>query len=162
MIWKDIPNWEEYYEINNYGEVRNKKSKNILIGDKNSSGYMRVCLYNKNRKFRFFRHIMVAKLFLDNPNNFKEVNHIDGNKENNNMNNLEFCDRKHNEREAHRIGIKEYKPFIVNFNTGECKKYEFAIDLAIEINVTKRTVLNYLQGKSKGYLNKNISSIKYL
>ena len=37
MIWKDIPNWEEYYEINNYGEVRNKKSKNILIGDKNSS-----------------------------------------------------------------------------------------------------------------------------
>lgn len=162
MIWKDIPNWEEYYEINNYGEVRNKKSKNILIGNKNSSGYMRVCLYNKNRKFRFFRHIMVAKLFLDNPKNFKEVNHIDGNKENNNMNNLEFCDRKHNEREAHRIGIKEYKPFIVNFNTGECKKYEFAIDSAIEINVTKRTVLNYLQGKSKGYLNKNISSIKYL
>ena len=50
----------------------------------------------------------------------------------------------------------------MNFNTGECKKYEFAIDLAIEINVTKRTVLNYLQGKSKGYLNKNISSIKYL
>ena len=162
MIWKDIPNWEEYYEINNYGEVRNKKSKNILIGDKNSSGYMRVCLYNKNRKFRFFRHIMVAKLFLDNPNNFKEVNHIDGNKENNNMNNLEFCDRKHNEREAHTIGIKEYKPFIVSFNTGEHKKYEFVIDLAIEINVTKRTVLNYLQGKSKGYLNKNISSIKYL
>ena len=80
MIWKDIPNWEEYYEINNYGEVRNKKSKNILIGDKNSSGYMRVCLYNKNRKFRFFRHIMVAKLFLDNPKNFKEVTRIDGNK----------------------------------------------------------------------------------
>ena len=162
MIWKDTPNWEEYYEINNYGEVRNKKSNNILIGDKNSSGYMRVCLYNKNKRFRFFRHIMVAKLFLNNPNNFKEVNHIDGNKENNDMNNLEFCDRKHNEGEAHRIGIKEYKPFIVDFNTGECKKYEFAVALAIEINVTKRTVLNYLQGKSKGYLNKNISSIKYL
>lgn len=162
MIWKDIPGWEEYYEINNYGEVRNKKSSHILVGDKNSAGYMRVCLYNKNKKFRFFRHIMVAKLFLDNPNNFKEVNHIDGNKENNYVKNLEFCDRKHNEREAHRIGIKKYRPFIVKFNTGEYKTYEFTIDLATEINVTKRTVLNYLQGKSKGYLDKNISSIKYL
>ena len=142
MIWKNIPNWEEYYEINNYGEVRNKKSNYMLIGDKNSTGYMRVCLYNKNKKFRFFRHTMVAKLFLDNPNNFKEVNHIDGNKENNYVGNLEFCDRKHNEREAHRTGIKKYKPFVVKFNTGECKKYEFAMELATEINVSKRTVLN--------------------
>ena len=33
MKWKDIPGWEEYYEINNYGEVRNKKSSHILVGD---------------------------------------------------------------------------------------------------------------------------------
>lgn len=37
MMWKDIPDWEEYYEINNYGEVRNKKSSRILVGDKNKA-----------------------------------------------------------------------------------------------------------------------------
>ena len=162
MIWKDIPGWEQYYEINDCGDVRNKKNNHLLVGDKNSSGYMRVCLYNKNRSFRFFRHIMVAKLFLDNPNNFNEVNHIDGNKNNNNVSNLEFCDRKHNEREAHRIGIKKYRPFVVTFANGTCKEYEFTTDLATEINATKRTILNYLQGKSKGYLKRGISSIKYL
>lgn len=162
MIWKGIPEWEDLYEINNYGEVRNKRTNKLLTGDINNVGYMRVCLYDKERKYRFFRHRMVAKLFIPNPNNLLEVNHIDGNKFNNCVNNLEWCNRTHNEREAHRTLIKEYKPFIVTFNNNVTKKYEFVIELAKEINVTKRTVLNYLQNKSKGYLNKNISSIKYL
>ncbi len=76
-----------------------------------------------------------------------EVNHIDGNKQNNNKENLEWCSRIHNEREAHRLKIKEYKPFEVIFNNNIKKEYEFIIDLAKEIVVTKRTVQNWLQKK---------------
>lgn len=56
-MWKDIKNWELYYEVNEFGEVRNKITQKLLLGDINSSGYKRVCLYNKNhipQKQRFF------------------------------------------------------------------------------------------------------------
>lgn len=161
-MWKDIPEWEQYYEVNENGEVRNKLTGNYINGDINNAGYYRVCLYNKGKKQRFFRHRLVAQLFIPNPNNYLEVNHINGDKSLNHKDNLQWCDRQHNEREAHRLSIKEYKPFEVYFLNGEHKKYEFTIDLANELQVTKRTVQNYLQGKSKGYLNKGIKTIKYL
>lgn len=161
-MWKDIPCWEETYEINKNGEVRNKLTKKYIKGDINNAGYYRVCLYQKPRKQRYFRHRLVAEVFLPNPNNYKEVNHIDGDKSNNSVFNLEWSNRTHNEREAHRTKIKEYKPYYVIFNNGMKKNYEFAIDLANELKVTKRTVQNYLQRKSKGYLDKGIKEIQYL
>ena len=54
------------------------------------------------------------------------------------------------------------KPYYVIFNNGIRKEYEFAIELAKELTVTKRTIQNYLQGKSKGYLDKGIKEIQYL
>lgn len=161
-MWRDIPTWEDTYEINENGDVRNKITENLIEGDINNAGYYRVCLYKKPRRQRYFRHKLVAELFIPNPNNYKEINHINGNKSNNNYSNLQWCNRVYNEREARRIGIKEYKPYYVIFNNGNKKEYEFAIDLARELQVTKRTILNYLQGKSKGFLNKGIKKIQYL
>ena len=118
-MWKDIPNWETYYEINENGEVRNKLTGNYIKGDINNAGYYRVCLYHKSKRQRFFRHRLVAQLFIPNPNNYTEVNHIDGDKSHNFKENLQWCDRVFNEREAHRLNIKEYKPFKVYFQNGE-------------------------------------------
>ena len=161
-MWKDIPNWEIYYEINENGEVRNKLTGNYIKGDINNAGYYRVCLYHKSKRQRFFRHRLVAQLFIPNPNNYTEVNHIDGDKSHNFKENLQWCNRVFNEREAQRINIKQYKPFKVYFQNGEYKEYEFAIDLANELKVTKRTIQNYLQGKSNGYKSRGINEIKYL
>ena len=161
-MWKGIPNWETYYEINENGEVRNKLTGNYIKGDINNAGYYRVCLYHKSKRQRFFRHRLVAQLFIPNPNNYTEVNHIDGDKSHNFKENLQWCDRVFNEREAHRLNIKEYKPFKVYFQNGEYKEYEFAIDLANELKVTKRTIQNYLQGKSNGYKSRRKNEIKYL
>lgn len=161
-MWKDIPTWEDTYEINENGEVRNKITGNYIKGDINNAGYCRVCLYKKPRKQRYFRHRLVAELFIPNPNNLPEVNHINGDKTKNCASNLQWCDRTCNEREAHRIGLKEYKPYYIILNNGTKKEYEFAIELANELNVTKRTIQNYLQGKSKGYLDKGIKKIQYL
>lgn len=161
-MWKDIPTWEDIYELNENGEVRNKITGNYIKGDINNAGYYRVCLYKKPRKERYFRHRLVAELFIPNPNNLPEVNHINGDKSKNCASNLQWCNRTHNEREAHRTGIKEYKPYYVIFDNGIRKEYEFAIELANELQVTKRTIQNYLQGKSKGYLDKGIKKIQYL
>ena len=46
-MWKDIEDWEEFYEINEDGDVRNKQTGHLVIGDRNSVGYQRVCLYKK-------------------------------------------------------------------------------------------------------------------
>lgn len=161
-MWKNIPKWKLYYEINENGDVRNKLTGNYIKGDINNAGYYRICLYHKSKKQRFFRHRLVAQLFIPNPNNYPEVNHINGDKTMNNKNNLQWCDRTYNEREAHRLGIKEYKPFKILFQNGEVKYYEFAIDLVNELGLTKRTIQNYLQGKSKGYIKQGIKEIKYL
>ena len=53
-MWKDIPNWETYYEINDNGEVRNKLTGNYLKGDINNAGYYRVFLYHKFKKQKNF------------------------------------------------------------------------------------------------------------
>lgn len=161
-MWKDIPEQENFYEVNKNGEVRNKQTGHYLQRDVNSGGYYRVCLYHKEKHKKFFRHRLIAQLFIPNPNNLPEVNHIDGNKSNNNVSNLQWCDRPHNEREMHRLHIKEYKPYYVIFNNNIRKEYEFAIDLANEIKVSKRTIQNYLQGKSQGYYKQGITEIGYL
>lgn len=161
-MWKDIPDWETQYEVNEYGEVRNKRTMKCIIGDINSAGYQRVRLYDKPRTKMYFRHRLVAILFLPNPNHFAEVNHKDGNKQNNHVSNLEWCSRKHNEREARRVGVKEYKPFYVKYKNGEIKNYEFASQLSDELGVTKGCVLQYLHGISFGYKNRGISEIQYL
>lgn len=49
-MWKDIPEWEPYYEINENGDVRNKLTGKYLQGDINNSGYYRICLYHKSKK----------------------------------------------------------------------------------------------------------------
>ena len=127
-MWKEVPKWS-WYLVNEQGQIFNTKTNRYLVGDKNNIGYHRVTLYNNKQRKRIFVHRLVAELFLDNPNNFKEVNHIDGNKNNNSVTNLEWCDRAHNEREARRIGIKEYKPFQVTFRNGDIKQYEFTHNL---------------------------------
>ena len=160
-MWRKITNLDEY-DVDETGKVRNTLTGNIIVGDTNNAGYQRICCYRNKHKQKFFRHRLVAELFIDNQNNLPEVNHIDGDKTNNSVTNLEWCDRSYNEREARRLHIKSYTPYIVEFDNGDVRKYEFVIDLANELKVSGRTILNYLQGKTNGYVNKGITSIRYL
>lgn len=165
-MWKSIKGWENYYSINEYGEIKNDLKGNLIKGDVNSSGYCRVCLYNKNHnpsKQRFFRHRLVAKHFIDNPLNLKEVNHKDGNKFNNHKDNLEWSSRKQNELHCRKtINTKEYKPYEVIYFDNKKVIYDVKSDLASELKVTSACVKNWLHGKTKGYINYGIASIKYI
>jgi len=165
-IWKYIKGWEGLYEVSNLGNVRNKINGKLIIGDINNAGYCRVGLNNKNhepKKQRFFRHRLVAEHFIDNPNNLEEVNHIDGDKSNNSIYNLEWCDRADNERHKRRNGNEDYyKPFRVEFKNGSIIDYEFKPQLAKELNVTKTVIRYWIDGKSLGYKNYGIDKIYYV
>jgi hypothetical protein len=126
----------------------------LIVGDKNSEGYDRVCLYNKNHqppKQRFFRHRLVAEHFLENPNNLPEVNHLDTNLNHNYASNLEWVNKKDNELHSRKYGAKEYKPFIVIYTNGKVKYFDVKEDLADELHITRGCVKHWLHKNNKGF-----------
>lgn len=104
--WKPCPDFETKYLISNYGNIKSIGSYNTCkkkgflhqYKKKGRNGYMQVCLYDKNKTLTVEVHILVAKAFLPNPNNFPMVNHIDEDKTNNKVTNLEWCTNKYNIR----------------------------------------------------------------
>lgn len=104
-IWKPINNFEDYYEISNFGNIRKIGGKNQFGKFKifknikpymNEKGYLKVGLSKNNRRKIYKLHRLVAEHFLPNPNNYPEINHIDFNKQNNRVDNLEWCTHKEN------------------------------------------------------------------
>ena len=84
------------YEITYDGQIINKHNGHILKGQKNSKGYLRVCI---GKKFMFI-HRLVAEKYVPNPNNKDQVNHKDGNKLNNSADNLEWVSNQENRNHA--------------------------------------------------------------
>lgn len=164
-MWKPIMGWENLYYINECGEVYSIRTKKCVKGDINNVGYCRVCLYDKanNRKERYFRHRLVATHFIDNPNSYKEVNHIDGDKTSNSVSNLEWVSREQNEMHCRRdISTKDYKPFKVVYESGEEVVFDVKPQLAKMLNVTPECVKQWLKGRTQGYRNYGILSIEYI
>ena len=147
--WYPIKGWEGLYEINKNGEVRNAKNKNTIVGDINNCGYYRVSLYNQGQSKRYFRHRLVAEQFLDKPEGKDFVNHIDGDKSNNSLENLEWVSQSENEKHAFENGLKQKtnKPFIIEFVNGDIKEYGNQYVCAKEIGCSQSSVKNWLNGQ---------------
>jgi len=100
--WKDINGYDGDYKINSLGKVCSYKygypviMKTFLAG----KGYEVVTLCKKNISKKYYIHRLVAIHFIENLNNYPEVNHIDGNKINNKLNNLEWVDGVSNMKHA--------------------------------------------------------------
>lgn len=94
-IWKKVLNYEGLYEVSNKGRVRDCKGK-IKPMYKNNKGYLCLSLYYKGKTYHPTIHRLVAKAFIENPNNYDQVNHKDCNKSNNTVNNLEWCNQRYN------------------------------------------------------------------
>lgn len=87
--WRKISGWDNY-EASNLGNVRNSKTGRILKPS-SKGGYLSVGLSSKSMKKTKSIHQLIAKTFIYNPENKPQVNHIDKNRSNNNVNNLEWC-----------------------------------------------------------------------
>lgn len=104
-IWKDIPDYEGFYQASNQGRL--KSLDRIVIGNRkrygkinklenNHKGYLRANLNKNGERERIFIHRIVAMLFIENPENKPFINHIDENPSNNHYKNLEWCTAKEN------------------------------------------------------------------
>lgn len=97
-VWKPVVDYENLYEVNNYGDIRSlySKKKNILKPYINRKGYKVVTLCKNGEQKTLLVHRLVAKAFIPNPDNLPCINHKDENGSNNNVSNLEWCSYLYN------------------------------------------------------------------
>jgi len=119
-IWKDITDYQGLYQVSNYGRIkslnriiyRNRLKKDIAYSlgckimkqVKGKRGYLVLALWNGNISKRVTAHRIIAKEFIHNTHNKPFINHIDLDKTNNSLNNLEWCTPKENIVHAHKNG----------------------------------------------------------
>lgn len=118
--WKDIKNYEGYYQISDAGNVKSvervykTKKGQRTVPEKiraliNVHGYLYCELWKENKHQRYAVHRLVADAFIPNVKNLPMVNHLDGNKTNNNVYNLEWCTCSENNLHAYKTGLR--KPY---------------------------------------------------
>lgn len=105
-IWKTLADYQDY-QISNKGRIRSliKNKKRILKIQKDSDGYCVIIIKTKNSYKNYIISRLVASYFIENPLNKKEVNHKNGNKLNNKVNNLEWVTHAENMKHARKTGL---------------------------------------------------------
>lgn len=139
-IWRDVNGYEGLYQVSNYGRVKslakNGRKELILKLSKTIWGYLDIQLYKNGRNHHERIHRLVAKAFIPNPNNLPQVNHIDLNRQNNRVDNLEWCDVQHNYWHTRSLTGKNQRPSHKVRCIETNKIYESARIAALEIGVT--------------------------
>lgn len=121
--WKDINGYEGFYQVSNLGNVKSldryvervsnsevvkvKRKGCIIIQGERPNGYNKVELYKNGNCKTFSVHRLVAECFISNKKNVSDVNHKNGNKSDNRVENLEWCTHSENELHAHRTNLKQ-------------------------------------------------------
>lgn len=175
-IWKDVVGYEGIYQVSNYGKVKSlTRETKVKRGNETyilpvkgrqmkpiirQHGYLGVQLWGRGGRTRGFKtfsvHRLVAEAFIPNPNNYPEVNHIDEDKTNNRVENLEWCTHKQNMncgtvpqrfkgRKSHRA-----RPIIqYDLNMSPMAEFESASDAGKKLGFDFRNIQNALY---KGHL----------
>lgn len=110
-IWADIEGYEGLYQASNLGNIKSLLTSKLLKASVNSSGYLKVELHNKGKAKVFYVHRLIASTFIPNPSNKPQVNHRNGNKLCNSVDNLEWVTASENQKHAVEIGIHAEPPF---------------------------------------------------
>lgn len=167
MIWYPVKNYERLYEITKNGIIRSiprngtKKDKRILKPQVDKYGYLFVTLYKNNIPHIYKVHRLVAETFILNPENKPQVNHIDGNKQNNCVDNLEWVTGQENIIHArkNKLQVTNYeqiellhknnmKPILQFDKEGNfIKEWDSAISVEKELHIFNSNICNCLKGK---------------
>lgn len=176
MEYKDIEGYEGLYQVSNKGTVISvprldrlgrKIGGKLLECTRHSGGYLRVCLYKEGSKTYKYVHRLVALAFISNPEHKDQVNHINGEKTDNSVENLEWATSQENNIHAKSTGLNvnkrgedssSYKGPILQIDayTGELIRVIHGGNLALkELGFTPSSVSACITGKRKshkGYL----------
>lgn len=159
-IWKDIAGYEGLYKVSSFGNivsVKNDKRK-AISQEVHQRGYLRVNLCKGKVRKHYRVHRLVATAFIDNPLNLPQVDHIDGDKTNNHVNNLRWVDNATNSRSRHIIGRKR-RIGVVGCDGNIVKEYDSERDAARCLGVNRTTIMAACRGIQKvcaGYVLKYI------
>lgn len=180
-VWKDIPNYEGLYQASNLGRIKslnriimrkdNKiytQKEKILKPAKNHKGYLHCSLTKDFKTKKISVHRLVAQTFISNSNNLPQVNHIDGNKQNNQTNNLEWITNYDNIQHSITTGIRDVKKIIktmvdknkkivnqYDLEGNFIKKWESIKSAELQLNIPNQNICKVCQGKRKtagGYI----------
>jgi len=127
--WKPIKGYEDFYQVSNLGDIKslfrliktgeNKRSvgERLLKQNTNRYGYKMVSLSKDSVLKTVSVHRLVGIAFVDNTQNKSEINHIDGNKSNNEIHNLEWCTKSENNKHSLKLGLRVTKKGIEHYNS---------------------------------------------
>lgn len=176
-IWKDIPNYENFYQASNYGRIKSvekmvwngyqfwKREEKILKLTRDKKGYLNVGL-SKNGKFKRCKvHRLIAKTFIPNLNNLPQINHINGIKTDNRVKNLEWCTNQENCIHARKNKLvktpkgkdSKLSKKIYQFNKDNIfiKEWTGINEVAKQLGVCRRSIQRCCRGERKtagGYI----------
>ena len=160
-IWKPVVGFEDYYRVSNTGKVFSIRSNRYLNQAPKHTGYRDIEL-NVNGKASYKRmHRLVAEAFIPNPLNKPAVNHIDGNKLNNNASNLEWVTNSENMQHAVDTGLQPYSGRNCRhrlFNDSTSIIFDYMVQVMEATGLTKdkakeikKNKLSIPTGKYKGF-----------
>jgi hypothetical protein len=160
-IWKDVPGYEGYYQISN--KARIKRMRHTIIANNGvtrimkgrilkqtlSSGYWGVTLSKLSVSKFGSIHRIVADVFIPNPNNLPEVNHKNGIRTDNRLENLEFVTSSRNIQHAYDSGFcsRNIPVIAMHLHTKEVKNYNSCSDAARDLKLHRQSVARTAEGK---------------
>lgn len=157
--WKDIKGYEGLYQVSNMGRIKSLKNnkETILKPYRVSTGYYKIDLRKKGvRKIKPI-HRLIADAFIDNPDSLTDVNHIDGNKANNTILNLEWTTRADNIKHSYKHKLHVHKPSCkpvqqISIDTGEIIKiYKSINEAARQLGIRHESISACVKGVTSSY-----------
>lgn len=152
--WKLIYN--DLYQVSDDGRVRSIKTKRELRRTPNKRGYLQVTLYDNGRRKTFRVSRLVAQAFIPNPNNLPQVNHIDEDKENNHVSNLNWMTNKENANwgtSTERTARANSRPVYALYEDGTDEYFWGIHEAARVLNAKEPNIARVLAGRRKSTRN---------
>lgn len=169
-IWKDIKEYEGLYQCSNLGNIhsldryyyessgrKNFRNGKTIVPSKNKNGYLQFALYKKSKRKMVYVHIVVAETFIENSKQLKTVNHKDGNKLNNCVDNLEWCSYSENNLHSYRKlkrkcsneGAKPKIVYIIDTVTKTMKYYGLITATSKQTELSHTQINRYIHSSKK-------------